>query len=102
MKIINWDCRCATLFVMVADKNHSEDDMAKKKYSTTWEYDIPISFEVDGVQHRRLEDIASKPDRPKLETIRNSYFDTEFDADFGEMNRKIKRSTAHRWKGSFF
>jgi hypothetical protein len=63
----------------------------KKKYSINWEDDLPVSFEVDGVQYASLEDIPEEKDRLKLEAMMDSSFDAEFDAEFAEMNKDIQQ-----------
>ena len=61
--------------------------MAKKKYSINWEDDLPVSFEVDGVQYGSLEDVPDEADRLKLEAMMDSSFDAEFDAEFEKMGK---------------
>lgn len=61
--------------------------MAKKKYSINWEEDIPISFEVNGVQYASLEDVPDEADRRKLEAM----LDSSFDAEFAEMEKDVKQ-----------
>lgn len=65
-----------------------------KKYSVNWENDVPISFEVDGVQYNSLDDVPNPKDRRKLEAmldtseeIEQSFdeFDKNFDKEFAEM-----------------
>lgn len=56
--------------------------MAKKKYSINWEDDAAVSFEVNGVEYKTLEDIPEEADRVKLEAMMDSAADAEFDAQF--------------------
>lgn len=65
--------------------------MAKRKYSINWEDDLPVSYEVDGVQYERLEDVPDEEDRLKLEAMANSSFDAEFDAEFAKMNKEVRQ-----------
>ncbi|MCQ3935756.1 MAG: hypothetical protein DPW18_01790 [Chloroflexi bacterium] len=70
--------------------------MAKKKYSINWEDDLPVSFEVNGVQYESLDDVPSEADRRKLEAMLNSsFFDEEFDAEFDDPAfKELSRQTA--------
>lgn len=65
--------------------------MAKKKYSINWENDEAISFEVDGVEYKVLEDIPDEGDRLKLEAMMDSSFDAEFDAEFEKMSKEVEK-----------
>jgi hypothetical protein len=65
--------------------------MPKKKYSINWEDDLPVSFEVDGVQYESLEDVPDEKDRLKLEGMMDSSFDAEFDAEFAKMDKDIQQ-----------
>ena len=65
--------------------------MAKKKYSINWEDDLPVSYEVDGVQYESLEDVPDEADRLKLEAMANSSFDAEFDAEFAKMDQEVRQ-----------
>ena len=65
--------------------------MPKKKYSINWEDDLPVSFEVDGVQFESLDDVPDERDRLKLEAMMDSSFDAEFDAGFAEMDKDIQQ-----------
>jgi hypothetical protein len=65
--------------------------MTTKKYSINWEDELPVSFEVNGVTYDRLEDIPDERDRHKLEAMMESSFDTDFDAEFAEMNREVQQ-----------
>jgi hypothetical protein len=61
--------------------------MAKKKYSINWEDDTAVSFEVNGVEYKSLDDIPNEADRLKLEAMLDSAEDVEFDAEFAKMGR---------------
>ena len=37
-----------------------------KKYSINWENDEPVSFEIDGVTYRTLDEVPNEKDRRKL------------------------------------
>ena len=65
--------------------------MAKKKYSVNWEDELPVSYEVNGVQYESLEDIPDETDRRKLEAMANSSFDAEFDAEFAKMDQEVRQ-----------
>ena len=43
--------------------------MAKKTCSINWEDDVPVSFEVDGVQYESLEEVTDETDRLKHEAM---------------------------------
>ena len=59
--------------------------MAKKKYSINWDDDVPVSFEVDGVEYESLDDIPDETDRIKLEAMIDSASDAEIDAEFAKV-----------------
>ena len=59
--------------------------MAKKKYSINWEDDTAVSFEVNGVEYKSLDDVPNEDDRLKLEAMLDSAEDAEFDAVFEKM-----------------
>jgi hypothetical protein len=61
--------------------------MAKKKYSINWEDDLPVSFEVDGMQYASLEEVPDESDRRKLEAM----LDSSFDAEFAEMEQEVQQ-----------
>ena len=58
--------------------------MAQKKYSINWEEDVPVSFEVNGIQYQNLEDVPDEADRLKLEAMMNSAEDAAFEAEFNQ------------------
>jgi hypothetical protein len=63
--------------------------MAKKKYSINWEDDLPVSFEVNGVQYETIEDVPDEADRRKLEAMMDSSFDAEFnDPEFEQLRKE--------------
>jgi hypothetical protein len=64
--------------------------MAKKKYSINWEEDEAVSFEVNGVEYKSLEDIPNEDDRLKLEAMMNSTEDAEFDAEFEKIQKELE------------
>jgi len=64
--------------------------MAKKKFSINWEDDEVVSFEVNGVQYKSLEDVPDESDRLKLEAMMDSSFDAEFDAEFEKMGKEVR------------
>jgi hypothetical protein len=47
-----------------------------KKYSVNWENNVPVSFEVDGVEYSSLEDIPNPKDQRKLKAMLDT---SEFD-----------------------
>ena len=65
--------------------------MSKKKYSINWEDDFPISFEVNGVEYKSLEDVPHEADRLKLEAMLDSASDAEFDAEFEKMSKEAQQ-----------
>lgn len=60
--------------------------MAKKKYSINWDDDKAVSFEVNGVEYKSLDDVLNEDDRLKLEAMLDSAEDAEFDAEFAKMD----------------
>ena len=66
--------------------------MARKTYSINWEDDVPVSFEVDGVQYESLEDVPDETDRLKLEAMMNAAEDAEFDAEIAEIDQEIQQN----------
>jgi hypothetical protein len=68
----------------------TESYMAKKKYSINWEEDEAVSFEVNGVEYKSLEDVPNEDDRVKLEAMLNSAEDAEFDAEFEKMGKAVE------------
>jgi hypothetical protein len=66
--------------------------MAKKKYSINWEDDVPVSFEIDGIQYESLDDVPDETDRVKLEAMMDSTADAEFDAEFEKIEKEIQES----------
>lgn len=65
--------------------------MANKKYSINWENDEAVSFEVNGVEYKYLEDIPDEADRLKLEAMIDSAEDAEFDAEFEKMGKEVEQ-----------
>ena len=66
--------------------------MAKKKYSINWEDDLPVSFEVNGVQYEKIEDVPDDGDRRKLEAMLDSSFDAEFnDPELEQMMKETQQ-----------
>src|SRR5512139_174401 len=66
--------------------------MARKTYSINWEDDLPVSFEVDGVQYESLEDVPDETDRLKLEAMMNAAEDAEFDAEIEKIDQEIQQN----------
>lgn len=67
--------------------------MAKKKYSINWEDDLPVSFEVDGVQYEKLEDVHDEDDRRRLESMLDSSMSNDFnDAEFERLRKETQRT----------
>ena len=65
--------------------------MAKKKYSINWEDDEAVSFEVNGVEYKDLEDVPDEADRLKLEAMRDSAWEADFDAEFEKTKKEIEQ-----------
>lgn len=59
--------------------------MSDRKYSINWEDDLPVSFEVDGVQYETLDDVPEESDRRKLEAMMDASFMADFDKDEAEV-----------------
>lgn len=66
--------------------------MAKKTYSINWENDVPVSFEVDGVQYESLEDVTDETDRLKLEAMMEAAESAEFLAEFEKAEKEIQQN----------
>ena len=64
--------------------------MAKKKYSINWEDDKAVSYEVNGMEYKSLEDIPNEDDRLKLEAMLDSAEDAEFDAEFAKTKKELE------------
>lgn len=64
--------------------------MTKKKYSINWEDDEAVSFEVNSVEYKNLEDIPDEDDRLKLEAMLDSAEDAEFDAEFEKAQKELE------------
>lgn len=66
--------------------------MTKKKYSINWEDDLPVSFEVNGVQYENIEDVPDEEDKRKLESMLDSSFDADFnDAEFEQLRKDVEK-----------
>jgi len=66
--------------------------MARKKYSINWEDDLPVSFEVNGVQYENLEDVPDEADRYRLESMLDSSMGAEFnDPEFEQMMKETQQ-----------
>jgi hypothetical protein len=71
--------------------------MARKKYSINWEYDEPISFEVDGVTYESLDHIRDEEDREKLRAMMDSSLDQQFDNEFRNFDKEFQKDwEAHK------
>jgi hypothetical protein len=66
--------------------------MAKKTYSINWEDDVPVSFEVDGVQYESLEDVPNDSDRLKLEAMMDAAESAEFDIESEKIEQEIQHN----------
>ena len=78
--------------------------MAKKKYTINWENDEPVSFEVDGVTYKSLDDVPSEKDRNKLAAMitaaseEDDFEDVKFDEkEFEELRKQAENPTMERW-----
>jgi hypothetical protein len=65
--------------------------MARKTYSIDWEDEEPVSFEVDGVRYKNLEDVPDETDRLKLEAMMDASDRAEFDAEFEKVQQEIQQ-----------
>lgn len=79
--------------------------MSKKKYSINWENDEPISFEVDGIPYKSLDQVPDEADREKLTAMMDGSLDREFkkefenfDKDFDKEFEANKKSAANAQK----
>ena len=67
--------------------------MAKRKrYSINWEDDLPVSFEVNGVQYEKLEDVPNEEDRRKLQAMLDSSMEADLnDPEFEKMIKETQQ-----------
>jgi hypothetical protein len=66
--------------------------MAKKKYSINWENELPVSFEVNGVEYETLDDVPGEADRRRLKSMLEfSSEDDVEDVDFNDEEFKRLR-----------
>ncbi len=65
--------------------------MTKKKYSINWEDDLPVSYEVNGVEYKNIEDVPDEADRRKLEAMLEFSSDDIEDVDFNDEEFKQLR-----------
>lgn len=65
--------------------------MTKKKYSINWEDDLPVSFEVNGMQYESIDDVPDEDDRHKLESILGFSSDDVEEVDFNDAEFKQLR-----------
>lgn len=72
--------------------------MANKKYSISWEDDIPASFEVNGVEYETLDDVPDEKDRRRLESmlLETPSDDDVEDVDFNDEEFKQLRKDVER------
>ena len=72
--------------------------MANKKYSISWEDDIPASFEVIGVEYETLDDVPDEKDRRRLESmlLETPSDDDVEDVDFNDEEFKQLRKDVER------
>jgi hypothetical protein len=77
--------------------------MPKKKYSINWENDEPVSFEVDGVIYKSLDDIPDWKDKDKLSAMvmaasEEDFKEVKFDEkEFEELRKAADDPTMERW-----
>lgn len=72
-----------------------------KKYSINWEDDEPVSFEVDGVAYKSLDEVPDPQDRKKLEAMSGSDdFAEEFEDGFKDFDRAEFEKNAREAKES--
>lgn len=76
--------------------------MPKKKYSINWENDEPVSFEVDGVSYKSLDDIPNWKDKDKLSAMvaasEDDFEEVRFDEkEFEELRNAAESPTMERW-----
>jgi hypothetical protein len=77
--------------------------MPKKKYSINWENDEPVSFEVDGVSYKSLDDIPDWKDKDKLSAMvaaasEDDIEEVTFDEkEFEELRKAAESPTMERW-----
>jgi hypothetical protein len=65
--------------------------MTKKKYSINWEDDLPVSYEVNGVEYKNIEDVPDEADRRKLKAMLEFSSDDIEDVDFNDEEFKQLR-----------
>lgn len=62
-----------------------------KKYSINWENDEPISFEVDDISYKHLEDVPDEQDRSKLEAMMDGSIEQQFEKEFKDFDKEFQK-----------
>ena len=71
--------------------------MPGKKYSINWENDEAVSFEVDGILYKSLDQIPDEMDREKVAAMMDASFDQQFEKEFQDFNKEFeKQFEAHQ------
>ena len=74
-----------------------------KKYSINWENDEPVSFEVDGVTYKSLDDVPNWKDKDKLSAMveaasEDDSEEVKFDEkEFEDLRKAAEDPTMERW-----
>jgi hypothetical protein len=74
--------------------------MPGKKYSINWEDDEPVSFEVDGVVYKSLDEIPDEADREKLTAMMDGSIDQEFEKQFKDFDKDFAKAAEEAKKSA--
>ncbi len=72
--------------------------MSKRKYSINWENDEPVSFEVDGILYKDLEEVPDEADRERLEAMLDDSSERHFEEEFKDFDTKFEKDFADHKK----
>jgi hypothetical protein len=71
--------------------------MPRKKYSINWENDEPVSFEINGVTYKSLDEIPDEVDREKLTAMIDGSLDKQFEKESEEFDKEFQKDwEAHK------
>jgi hypothetical protein len=74
--------------------------MPGKKYSINWEDDEPVSFEVDGVVYKSLDEVPDEADREKLSAMMNGSIEQQFEEQFKDFDKDLVKAAEEAKKGA--
>jgi hypothetical protein len=74
--------------------------MPGKKYSINWEDDEPVSFEVDGVVYKSLDEVPDEADREKLSAMMNGSIEQQFEEQFKDFDKDLAKAAEEAKRGA--